>query len=139
MISTICFASFRSPPAGARINLPPDVIITSLCLFFVALAPKNLENLLGCSIGTSGPDLDVGLYGAGAECTTNWPSFKMRSLAFVRTGDQSMSSWVGGASSVMMRGLGFEGRAFGGADEEAEGGGGLDEEDCFGNDDRCCC
>lgn len=109
----LCLVSFRSPPEGARIRRPPDVIITNLCLFFVLLAPKKRENLLGASNGGSAPFLEVGLCGAGVELTTNCPSFNIRSFALVRTGDQSMSSCVGGARSVMIRGCGRMGRVVG--------------------------
>ena len=42
--------------------------------------------------------------------TNMLPSLRIRSSRFVRTGDQSMSSWLGGGSSVINLGFGGIGR-----------------------------
>jgi len=99
------FAFFSSPPAAAKIIRPLDVTSTSLCLFLVVEPPKNLESFLCPS---PSPFLVLGLLGSGAVSTIRFPSFRMRSLFLVKTGDHSMSSWVGGGNSVMMRGCGLE-------------------------------
>jgi hypothetical protein len=100
------FAFFSSPPAAAITKCPLLVTMTSLCLFFIVLEPKNRCNLLGVSLLRGSPCLEVGECGGGDDVTTRLPSLRMRSLLRVRTGDHSMSSWEGGGSSVMSRGEG---------------------------------
>jgi hypothetical protein len=59
--------------------------------FFVADPEKKRENFLGASLSPL-PFFDVGLCDAGEDKTTMLPSFKIRSLDLLNTGDHSMSS-----------------------------------------------
>jgi hypothetical protein len=79
------------------------VIITSLCRFLIVLLLKKRENFFGVSAGSSFPP--TGCPG-GCWVTNILPSFSIRSSRFVRTGDQSMSNWLGGGNSVMSLGFG---------------------------------
>lgn len=96
------FAFFSSPPDAAMMMRPDEVTITKRCRFFVVLPPKKRENFRGASY--SPPCFETGLWAAGDDRTTRLPSFKIRSLVLVKTGDHSMSSWLGGGSSVTSRG-----------------------------------
>lgn len=83
-----------------------DVMRTSLSFFFVVLPLKKRENF-GFSEGVVGsPFLPPGELAWEDVLTIKFPSFKIRSLLCVSTGDQSMSSWLGGGSSVMPRSCG---------------------------------
>ena len=84
------------------------VIRTSRSFFFVVLPLKKRENF-GFSVGVAAsacaprgelPCEDV--------LTIRLPSLRMRSLLCVSTGDQSMSNWLGGGSSVIPRSCGRE-------------------------------
>lgn len=98
------FAFFSSPPDAARTMRALEVTITRRCLRFDVLPPKNLENFFGVSLAAS--PFPFGLCGCEVTVTFRFPSFKIRSLFLVRTGDQSISSCEGGGSSVMTRGCG---------------------------------
>lgn len=93
-----CLARLSSPPAGARMIRPLEVTMTSLWRFFVVLLPKKRDSFLWPSSPLPLPPWDNGV-----TITMRSPSRKIRSLVRVRTGDHSISSCVGGGSSVMMR------------------------------------
>lgn len=98
------FAFFSSPPDAARTMRALEVIITRRCLRFDVFPPKNLENFFGVSPPAS--PFPLGLCGCEVTVTLRFPSFRIRSLFLVRTGDQSISSCEGGGNSVMTRGFG---------------------------------
>jgi hypothetical protein len=85
-----------------------EVMRTRRSFFLVVLPLKKRENL-GFSVGVAeSAFLPPGELPCEELLTIRFPSLRMRSLLCVRTGDQSMSSWLGGGSSVMPRSCGRE-------------------------------
>ena len=77
---------------------PLEVTMTSRCLFLVVLPPKKRDSFLW----PSPSPFPWGLLGIGEDITIRSPSFNIRSLFLVKTGDHSISSCVGGGNSVII-------------------------------------
>jgi hypothetical protein len=85
-----------------------EVMRTRRSFFLVVLPLKKRENL-GFSVGVAeSAFLPPGELACDELLTIRLPSLRIRSLLCVSTGDQSMSNWLGGGSSVMPRSCGRE-------------------------------